>query len=302
MKVKALFLVWLISPLGVFWAGAQEQVVKDDLGYPFQILRPPQRIISLAPNITEILFALGLGEKIVGVTRYCDFPPEALKKAKIGGMVDPNLEMIKSLNPDLVISFRGNPLRTLTRLRDLGFSVFILEQGRDLESLFLMIEKIGLVAQANEKAGILVSSLREKSRKIEDALRPVASQPRVFLSLHGLGLWTCGKESYLNDLVHKAKGINVTGSLPKKWIYYNREQLVHDNPDVIIILAKSQADFATAKTWFRKEANLDDVEAVRKDTIRFLDENTASRYGPRLVDAFGMIARLLHPQAFGDKQ
>ena len=302
MKAKVFFLIWIIPSLVGPCRGNQKQVVKDDLGYPFQISRPPQRIISLAPNITEILFALGLGEKIVGVTRYCDFPPEALEKEKVGGMVDPNLEMIKSLNPDLIISFRGNPLRTLIRLKALGFSVFILEQGTDLESLFLMIERIGLVTQTNEKAESLVSSLREKSQKIQEALRPIIRQPRVFLSLHGLGLWTCGKESYLNDLVKKAKGFNVTGTIPKKWIYYNREQLVYDNPEVIIILAKSQADFATARTWFRKEANLDDIEAVRTDTIRFLDENTASRYGPRLVDAFSRIARFLHPQAFGDKQ
>ncbi|MGB8959622.1 MAG: helical backbone metal receptor, partial [Candidatus Aminicenantales bacterium] len=104
------------------------QVIKDDLGGPFPLPEgTPRRIVSMAPNITEILFALGLGGRIVGVTRFCDWPPEARAIPRIGGLVDPNVEVIRSLDPDLVIAFRGNPLRLVDRIRKLGLPVFVLD-------------------------------------------------------------------------------------------------------------------------------------------------------------------------------
>ncbi len=300
MKTRAALFFLALSMLSAPILGRQNRTLKDDLGYSFQLFSPPQRIISLAPNITEILFALDLGSKVIGVTRFCDYPPQALLKEKVGGMVDPSLEKIKSLNPDLIIAFRGNPLRMLTRLKSLGFPVFIFETGSDLESLFLMIERVGLLTQKTTEAHSLVSALRQRSEAIHAILQSVTRRPRVFFSLYGLGLWTCGKESYLNDLARKAKGENVAGEIPKKWLRYNREQLVRDDPEVIIVLAKSQADYQTARDWFMKEADLQDLKAVRRGEIRFLDENLASRYGPRLIEALGQLARLLHPSHFGE--
>jgi cobalamin transport system substrate-binding protein len=300
MKTCAALFFFALSMLSPPAQDRQNRTLKDDLGYSFQMSSPPQRIVSLAPNITEILFAVGLGNKVVGVTRFCDYPPQALLKEKVGGMVDPSLEKIKSLNPDLIIAFRGNPIRMLTRLKSLGFPVFIFEAGSDLESLFLMIERVGLLTQRTTEANSLVSALRQKTEAIQAQLPSATLRPRVFISLHGPGLWTCGKESYLNDLILKAKGENVAGTIPKKWLRYNREQLLRDNPEVIVVLAKSQADYKTAKDWLVKEADLRDLEAVRRGQIHFLDENLASRYGPRLVEALGQLARLLHPRHFGE--
>ncbi len=300
MKTRAALFFFALSMLSLPGQGGQDRPLKDDLGYSFQMSSPPQRIVSLAPNITEILFALDLGNKVVGVTRFCDYPPQALLKEKVGGMVDPSLEKIKSLNPDLIIAFRGNPISMITRLKSLGFPVFIFETGSNLESLFLMIERVGLLTRKTTEAHSLVSALRQRSGAIQAALQSVTLRPRVFLSLHGLGLWTCGKESYLNDLIRKAGGENVAGAIPKKWLRYNREQLVRDNPDVIIVLAKSQADYQTARDRLVKEADLPDLKAIRSGEIRFLDENVASRYGPRLVEALNQLARLLHPRHFGE--
>ena len=289
------FLVLLMAAAAV--SPQQEgQVVFDDLHVPFSLGPPPQRIVSLAPNITEILFALGLGDRVVGVTRFCDFPPQAAKKEKVGGMVDPNLERIQALRPDLIIAFRGNPMNLLTKLRNLHFPVFVLDTGTSLEDLFRTIEKTGRLTREEESAERLLGALKKTGLDVEAALSPVGQKPRVFLWLRGQGLWTCGQESYLNDLVLKAKGINIAGGIPRKWLQLGREQLIHENPDVIIIMVKDAAQFSRAKDGLLADTRLQTVKAIAKKDIHFLDEDIASRFGPRLLDALLEIARILHPQ------
>ena len=302
MKPKRIHAVFLLFSLNAVLLGNQQKTLKDDLDFPFFITSPPQRIISLAPNITEILFDLDLGEKVVGVTRYCDFPEKALKKEKIGGLVDPNLEKIISLKPDLIIGFRGNPLRIIRRLRSLHLPVFVLEMGTNLETVFIIIEKIGIITQEEKKAEILVESLKKRYNTTQTKLRSVQHEPRVFLSIHGTGLWTCGKGSFLNDLVVKARGVNIAGNIPRKWLHYNREQLIHDNPEVIITLSKSRAEFSKVKDWIKNEAHLRGIKAIETDRIYFLDENLATRPGPRLIDALEELARILHPQLFKEER
>ena len=294
--------VFLLLSLNVVLFGSQQKTIKDDLDFPFVINSPPQRIISLAPNITEILFDLDLGEKVVGVTRYCDFPEKALKKEKIGGMIDLNLEKIIALKPDLIIGFRGNPLRTIERLRSLHLPLFVLEMGTNLETVFIIIEKIGTITQKEEKAEIIVESMKKRYNETQAALRDVQHEPRVFLSIHGTGLWTCGKGSFLNDLVGKARGVNIAGNIPRKWLHYNREQLIHDNPEVIITLSKSQREFSKVKEWIKNEAHLKRIKAVETDRIYFLDQNLATRPGPRLIDALEELAQILHPQFFKEER
>lgn len=298
MSSKKTSTVVLLILLVVFILEAQETIIKDDLGFAFTITSPPRRIISLAPNITETLFALGLGEKVVGVTRYCDFPEDALKKEKIGGMVDPNAEKIIALKADLIIGFRGNPLTAIERLRNLNLPVFVLDAGTTIESTLSIVSKIGTVTHAEKRAELFVRSLRERYEKILAALRSVKQEPKVFLSLHGTGLWTCGKESFLNDLVNKARGVNIAGTIPRKWLNYNREHLIHENPEVIIILSKSKQDFLKTKKWIKSEAHLEGTQAVDSDRIYFLNENLATRQGPRLIEALEELACLLHPQCF----
>ncbi|MFQ5721533.1 MAG: ABC transporter substrate-binding protein [Candidatus Aminicenantales bacterium] len=277
---------------------AQTKTVIDALGQPFSLNAPPQRIISLAPNITEILFALDLGLKIVAVTRYCDFPPQALTKEKIGGMIDPNLEKIKALNPDLIIGFRGNPLRTLKRIKSLNLPLFVLEMGNNLESVFEIIKKIGIITYKEQKAAILIQKMRNKYQKIKQNLKLVDHWPKVFFSLHGFGLWTCGRHSFLDTLLREAKGINIAGRINRKWLVFNREQLIHEDPEIIIIISKSPKQYALAKNWITNEKSFQGVRAVVSHRLYYLDENMATRPGPRLIDALEELARLLHPQFF----
>ena len=298
MTFKKTRAVLLLVVLNISAVSAQEKIIRDDLGFAYDATAPPQRIISLAPNITEILFALDLGGKVVGVTRYCDFPESAVNKEKIGGMIDPNPEKIIALNPDLIIGFRGNPLRIFERLRNLSLPVFVLDTGTTIDSIFPLIKKIGAVTHEEQKAALFVRSLRARYEKTLSSLQNARHEPKVFLSLHGRGLWTCGKESFLHDLIHKARGVNIAGLVPRKWLLFNQEQLIHENPEVIVILSKSDTDFLDAKNWIRNEAHLEGTRAVVSDSIFFLDENLASRQGPRLIQALEELARLLHPQCF----
>ncbi len=276
----------------------QKPAIKDDLGTTHILGSPPQRIISLAPNVTEILFALGLEKKIVGVTRYCNYPKQALTKERIGGMVDPDLEKIIALHPDLIIAFRGNPLRLVRRFKDLGLPVFVLETGIKIESVFALIERIGIITLREREAENLVHMLRKGLENIHISLRNVERRPKVFLNLHGKGFWTCGKDSFLNDLVLTAKGINIAGEVSRAWLAYNREELIHQDPEHIIIITKSKEDFYDTKKWLTSEVFLEDIQAVQKGNIHYLHEDLVTRLGPRILLALNQLARILHPSFF----
>jgi iron complex transport system substrate-binding protein len=278
------------------------QVIADDLGRPFPLpARTPQRIVSMAPNITEVLFALGLGDRVAGATRFCDFPPEALRVPRIGGLVDPNVEIIRSLDPDLVIAFRGNPLRLVDRVRRLGLPVFVLDIGAGLEDLPPLVAKIGRITRAEGRADALAAEIRGRLAAVDSALKGVAERPKVFVLLYGQGLWTCGGESYVNDLIGRAGGANVAAALPKKWALYKRERIIRDDPDVVFILARSPDDLAAGRAWLTRMPGAGEVSAVRSGRIFAIDENAASRFGPRLVDVLDRMAALLHPERFGGR-
>jgi iron complex transport system substrate-binding protein len=276
----------------------QIPVVRDDRGREFRIDAAPRRIVSLAPNLTEVLFTLGAGGQVAGVTRYCDFPPEAATRAKIGGFLDPDIERIRDLAPDLVIAFRGNPLERLDRLEKLGLRVFILDIGYRLTEIPRLVEKIGAIVGRPAEAAALIRTMNAKAGLVAAALGSGAVRPRIFLKLQGEGLWTCGRESYFTDLIEKAGGTSVTSGFPKNWLEYGVENLVRSDPDLIVVLARSDDDFAQTRTWLKNRPGLREMPAIRTGRILRLDENASSRFGPRLFDALEELARLLHPEKF----
>jgi iron complex transport system substrate-binding protein len=235
------------------------------------------------------------------VTRFCDYPPEARDRPKIGGLVDPSVELVRSLDPDLVIAFRGNPLRVVDRLRKLGLSVFVLDIGAGLDDLAPLVAKLGLVTRTEDRAGELAGGLRRRIEAVDAALRGTATRPKALVLLYGQGLWTCGGESYLDDVIARAGGTNVASALPKKWALYKRERIVRDDPDAVFILARSTADFEAGRAWLSRLAGVEAVSAVRAGMVHELDENAASRFGPRLVDVLERLAALLHPERFGGR-
>ncbi|OGD10303.1 MAG: hypothetical protein A2Y86_03905, partial [Candidatus Aminicenantes bacterium RBG_13_62_12] len=274
------------------------RVVKDDLGYEFRLGAPPRRIISLAPNITEILFALGLGEQVSAVTRYCDFPAEAARKAKIGGLTDPDIEKIQSLEPDLVLAYRGNPLGAVRKMRELRLPVFVLDEGSKLNNLIEMISRVGRVTGREPEAEALVRRLREEMEGIKSRLRKTGAGLRAFLLLPGEGLWTCGSQSYVHDLLEQAAAVNIAAGIPRPWAPFSREGLLAEDPDVLVLLARDPRAFEEARNRLRADPRLRHLKAVRLNRLIFVDENKASRFGPRLVEVYAELARALHPECF----
>lgn len=286
---------WLSTDLN-----AQAIILTDDLGYKLELSHCPQRIISLAPNLTEILFALGLNQEIIGVTRFCDYPEEARRKEVIGGLVDPNLEKIQALHPDLVLGFRGNPKRVLKKFYDHRLPIFVFETGKTFEDLFLLINRIGQLTCRQAQAGQLISGMKKSLEAIDRQLAAVKPEKKVFLTLYGqgAGLWTCGRDSYLSYLLLRAKVKNIASSVRGNWLVYNREKLVQDNPEMILILCQNQESFQKARDWFLSQPALQKVRAIRNQNFIFLDENLFSRFGPRLIAAYEQLIRAIHPEIF----
>ncbi|MBN2198564.1 MAG: ABC transporter substrate-binding protein [Candidatus Aminicenantes bacterium] len=274
------------------------QVVKDDLGHEFRLGAPPRRIVSLAPNVTEILFALRLGENVVGVTRYCDFPAEASAVEKIGGLADPDLEKIQSLEPDLVLAYRGNPLEAVRKLRDLGLPVFVLDAGSKMEHLPALVSRIGAVTGKQTEAEALALRLKKDMDGVRNRLDRCASRVRAFLLLSGEGLWTCGSQSYVHDILDQASAVNVAAGIRRSWAPFSVEGLLAEDPDVLILMAGSRKVFGETASRIKNDPRLRHLKAVRRNRLVPLDENKASRFGPRLVEAFAELARALHPECF----
>lgn len=298
MNAKVPATLWGILAALISIVSGQNPVIKDFRGKEFRTDIRPKRVVSLAPNITEILFTLGAGGQVAGVTRYCDYPPEAKEKTRIGGFLDPDIERIRDVAPDLIVAFRGNPLERIERLDGLGLRVFVLDIGHRLEEIPPLVEKIGAVVGRSAEAGVLARTLTDRAARVASALSEFAARPRVFLKLQGEGLWTCGRESYFTDLIEKAGGASVTSGLAKNWLEYGVESLVVDNPDLIVVLARSEEDFARTRAWLKNRPGLRETAAVKNDRILQLDENPASRFGPRLFDSLEELARLLHPERF----
>lgn len=293
-----LFIALLSTLLATPALDGQTREFRDDLGHRLLLAACPRRIISLAPNLTEILFALGLNQEIVGVTRYCDFPEEARNKEVVGGLVDLSLEKISSLQPELVLGFRGNPRRVLDRLYRDRIPVYVFDAGRTFDDLYNLILRIGQITCRQEQAVGLVSELRLQVQSIEKGLPSDRPGKKVFLTLFGpgSGLWTCGGESYLNHLLERARVENIAGRLKGNWLVYSREELIRDNPDLILILGRNQQDFVRARAWFQGQPAFDKVQAVARRNFFFLQEDQFSRFSPRLVQAYRQLVETIYPE------
>ncbi|HSQ79480.1 MAG TPA: ABC transporter substrate-binding protein, partial [Candidatus Bathyarchaeia archaeon] len=170
-----------------------------------------------------------------------------------------------------------------------------------LDALVPLVELLGRITRSEGSAAALAAGLRSRLEAVDAGLRGLAARPNVFVLLYGQGLWTCGGESYVNDLIARAGGENVAASLAKKWVLYKREKIVRDDPDVIFILARTAADFAAGRERLSLMPGLAAVKAVREGRVYELDENAASRFGPRLVDVLARMAAVLHPERFGGR-
>lgn len=270
--------------------------VEDDFGNVEIIEKAPTRIISLAPNNTEILFALGLGDKIVGVTSYCNYPEEATTKEIVGGFGQFNLEKIVELSPDLVIVYGAGNEEDNRVLRDAGIKIlgFMPESVKDVK---LTIEAIGQATGTLEEAVKIVSSMEEKENEI---VKKVEGQEkvRVFYEIWGDPLMGAGKGSFMDELITLAGGKNIAEDADGAYFQYDIEQLIERDPDVY--LASQGMEDMTVET-IKSRPGYDGLTAVKNNKVYIfegMDADIVSRAGTRIIEGLEIIAKAIHPELF----
>jgi iron complex transport system substrate-binding protein len=269
--------------------------ITDDVGRKVTVKKTPQRIISLAPSNTEILFALGLGNRVVGVTTFCDYPPGAKKKEKIGGFKDPNLEKVIFLKPDLVLATGGIQQPFIQELEKVGISVFVLHP-KNLNQVIEGINKVGKITGRLEESKRLTDAM---SKTITDIKNKVASQrkksrPKVFVEIFSQPLYSAGTGTFIDDLIRVSGGKNIAAQAGSGYVVFSLENLLKEDPDVYMAVKGSMNDPGLLK----KRAGFSDLKAVKNNRVYVVDDNLVSRPGPRIVQGLKQIAKSIHPDLF----
>jgi iron complex transport system substrate-binding protein len=270
-------------------------VVTDDAGREIVLDRAPQRIVSMAPSNTEILFALGLGDRVVGVTTYCNYPPEAVGVAKVGDSYAPDYERIVSLKPDIILAVGTADSELVKGLEGYGLKVFVL-QANSVAEVPDDIELVGRLLRVEKEARDLANSIRTRIQTVSSRLASPApaAKPSVFWCLDNL-LWTVGPGSFVNDVITLAGGQNIGGNLGQPYGQFSLESLLEADPEVIIIPLLDPAvpgELARLEGWGT-------LTAVRTAHVYQIDPDIVSRPGPRIAEAVEQVAALLHPILFG---
>ena len=251
------------------------------------------RIVSLAPNLTEIVYAVGAGDHLVGDTEYCDYPAEAKQVAKVGDTMHPSIERIIALKPQIVLVSTASQLEAFTKQLDEQKITVYVTNPRNLDEVFRSIETLGELFGEHDRAANLVSDLRQRATAVDDALKP-AKPVRVFYQVSGEPLYTIGRESYLTDLVRRAGGNSVTADVPGAFPRYSDEAALAARPEAIILPTGGSMGTANANV----AVPLKNSPAVLNNHIYKINDDHLSRPGPRLVEGLEEMARALHPEAF----
>ncbi len=283
---------------------ARVSAIKDDAGRSVEIKKAPERIVSLAPSNTEILFALGLGKRIVGVTDFCDYPAEAKTIAKIGG-IEPNLEKIVALKPDLILAIGGSPVvasiggnvELLKKFEELGLATLILAP-KDLEGVLADIQLVGKATGTEAAAAQLVKEMRAKVDDVLAKTKNVSNRPKVFYELDATDPakpYTPGPGSWHDTFITMAGGVNAAANAKAQWAQLSTEEIVAQNPDVIIL---GDANWGVDAAAVKARPGWAAINAVKVGAIFPIDDNLLSRPGPRLADGLLALAKIIHPALF----
>lgn len=267
--------------------------VEDDFGNKVTIENEPQRIVSLAPSHTEILFAIGLGERVVGVSNFCDYPEEAKNKEKVGDSFNVNVEKIIELSPDLVIQYGQGKEEVNKRLEEAGIKVLSYEP-ESIEDVINLIDELGKITNSQRAAKMTIVDMMTKRDFI---LSRVAGKERVkvFYEVWDQPLMAAGPGSFIDELINLAGGENIAKDAQGKYPQFDLEQLIERNPDVYLT-AKDREDKTVDSIKARD--GYENINAIKNDRVYILDPNIISRPGPRIVDGLELIARKIHPEAF----
>jgi iron complex transport system substrate-binding protein len=274
---------------------AGERVLVDEARRDVKVPLSAKRIISLAPSVTEILFALGLRQEIIGVTNFCDYPEEVTAKPRIGGFVNPDVEKIVSLKPDLVIAISdGNRWDTIERLSNLGYPVYTVDP-KGFDGVIRTIRNIGGIIGKGEEARALVRKMMEKKEKVVTLTRSL-SRPAVFFQVGDAPVITVGKGALATDLISLAGGRSISEHEALSYPPYGIETILSKAPEIIIF--SSMDNRKNYSDLIRRWQTWKSIPAVKSNSIYLIDSNLVDRPAPRIVEGLEALARIIHPTVF----
>ena len=264
---------------------ASPRVLRDDVGRRVRLEGPARRIVSLAPSVTETLFALGSGERVVGVTDLCDDPPAVRSLPKVGGMVNPDWEAIVRLRPDLLVaSTSGNDAATVARAERLGLALYFTD-APDLNHLLASVRQLGAALGIGERGAALSASLESRLKTLEDATRG-QPRPRVLFLVWVDPPVVPGSKTFLDDALRRAGLESVTADAPAGWPTFDLEAILLRRPDWILAARHN----APALAALDDKPGWKELEAVKRGRILTVSE-TIERPSPRVVDAMEELHR-----------
>ncbi len=288
------------SPAAVTVPTATPITVTDVAGRRVTLAAIPQRIVSLAPSTTEILFALDLGTQVVGVDDFSDFPAEAKSLPKIGGSGGKyNFEQIVSLKPDLILAAEITAPEVIKKLEDLKLYVLVVTATKTtFENIFTSITLVGQATSRVDQARRVTDGMKQKLEAVKSKVATAKTKPRVYWELDATNPakpFTVGPGSFVDDIITLAGGVNVFGTVSKPYPQVGAEQVVAANPEVIIL---SDAAYGITVESVLNRSGWQVIEAVKQKQVYPIDDNLVSRPGPRIVDGLEAAAKLIHPEVF----
>jgi len=292
------YLLFLAAVFTFFFssaASASDKIATDEAGRGVTVPDDPRRVISFAPSITEIIFALGREDCLKGVSQFSDFPSEATRLPSVGSYIRLDLEKIVALRPDLCFATKdGNPKDVVGRLTGLGIPVYVVDP-KNLEAVIESIRRIGDVLNASAKADAIIEQMRFRISRVKSVVANASRRPGVFFQIEISPIVSVGDSTFINELIELAGGINLAKG-PTPYPRFSREQVLALAPEVLIITSMARGGrFEDVK---REWSRWPTIPAVQNHRVLMVDSNLFDRPSPRLVDALEILARLIHHDLF----
>ena len=277
-----------------FMAHVSSRAFVDDAGHRIYLAKPPARVVSLAPSITEMLFSIGLDEEIVGVTEFCDYPAAAKSKAKVG-YANPSMEAIIALRPELVLAPRDFLRPDLqAKFEQLKIPVFVLD-AHVLEDIPIQLSTLGKMFEKTSAAYEVTQQMRQRMAEIKLKVETLPAK-RVLYVLNHQPLITVGPGSFIHQMIGLAGGINVAAQAGVAYPRLSMETILKEDPEVLIFPSGEVETVSPneQQQWRRWES----LSAVKHQRFHDVSSNLLNRPGPRVVDGLEQLARAIHPERF----